>query len=256
MAGRKRKETSDERRKRAGQVARRLARAVPAPRIELDFETPWQLLVATILAAQALDVTINRITPSLFARWPDPASLAAADPAEVEPVVRASGYYRNKTKAIQKVSAALVERHAGKVPRTMDELCALPGVARKTANVVLGAAFGVAGGIAIDTHVSRMAKRLALSAAHDPADIERDLCALFPKKSWIAVTQRLVLHGRYHCTARAPHCAACPVAELCPSAEAKPEAGWTQRADEEAARIARGPAGPAAARSATAESAG
>lgn len=216
----------------------RLRSAIPEPYCELDHANPWQLLVATILSAQSTDKTVNRVTPPLFARWPGPRDLAAADPTEVESMVQSTGFFRNKAKAIRGTAAAVVDRFRGEVPRTLDELVTLPGVARKTANVVLGTAFGVAAGIAVDTHVGRVARRLGLTASDDPEEVERDLCAIVPRASWTADGHRLLLHGRYVCVARAPRCALCPLAEECPSREAEPEVAWEERAAAERRTVA------------------
>jgi endonuclease-3 len=192
------------------------------------------LLVATILSAQSTDRTVNSVTPALFARFPTPAALAAASQEEVEALVFRTGFYRNKAKAIRGAATAIVERFGGEVPRTLDELVTLPGVARKTANVVLGTAFGIPGGIAVDTHAGRVARRLDLTSHDDPEKVEADLCALFPVDDWTATGHRLVLHGRYVCLARKPRCTACPLYELCPSRSSDPAVGtWEQRADEE-----------------------
>ena len=217
-------------RKRAREIARRLARAIPETRPELWHRSPWELLVATILSAQSTDRTINRVVPGLFERYPSPEALAEAPIEQLEQVVRPTGYYRQKARRIREVSRLLVERHGGQVPRSIEELTALPGVARKTANVVLGAAFGIASGIVVDTHVGRVSRRLGLTEHKDPVKVERDLCAIFPKRQWIGVSHRLVLHGRYVCTARKPTCHRCPIAELCPSAEDAPQGRWTERA--------------------------
>lgn len=205
--------------------------------MELDFENAWQLLVATILAARNTDKNVNRVTPTLFARYPTPAALAAADPEAVQDIVRSTGFFRNKTKAIQGASRVIAEEHGGEVPRTMDGMLALPGVARKTANVVLGAAYGLAEGIVVDVHCARVAARLGLTASRDPVEVEQDLCAVFRRADWIAMSHRLVLHGRYVCVARKPRCAACPLADVCPAREAEGEGRWTRRADAEAAEV-------------------
>lgn len=203
---------------RAREVVKRLKKAVPEPRCELTHRDAWQLLVATILSAQSTDARVNQVTPALFGRFSTPAALAAAPLAEVEQLVRSTGFFRNKAKAIVGASRVIAERHAGKVPRTMSVLVELPGVARKTANVVLGTAYGVAEGIVVDTHVGRVARRLGLTEQEDPAKVERDLCELFPKPDWIGMGHRLVLHGRYVCKATKPDCGGCPLHELCPSA--------------------------------------
>jgi endonuclease-3 len=219
-------------------LRRRLGAAIPAPRCELDHQDAWQLLVATILSAQSTDRRVNLVTPELFRLYPSPAALAEAPRGEVERVVKSTGFFRNKAKAIQEASRVLVEEHGGLVPRDINALVLLPGVARKTANVVLGTAYRVPSGIPVDTHAARVAERLELSAERDPEKIERDLCALFPKRSWVDTGHRLILHGRYVCTARAPRCAQCPLAELCPARDDEPQGTWTARARWEAARVA------------------
>ena len=211
---------------------------MPEPQCELDHQNAWQLLVATILSAQSTDKRVNLVTPALFARYPTPAALGAAEPADVEDLVRTTGFFRNKTKAIRAASGLIAERHGGEVPRTVEELVELPGVARKTANVVLGTAYRIPSGIAVDTHATRVSQRLELSAEKDPVKIERDLCELFPRESWPDMSHRLILHGRYVCVARKPDCAHCPLNELCPSAETKPEGTWTSRAQAEGKRVA------------------
>lgn len=215
-------------------VQERLSRAVPHPHLELKFETPWQLLIATILAAQSTDKTINRLMPELLARCPDCHSLAKAEQLEIEVLVKTSGFFRNKAKAIRETSIMLVARFDGEVPRTMVELLELPGVARKTANVVLGSAHGVAAGIVVDTHGIRVSQRLRLTKQKTPEKIEADLCALFPQGDWMKMGHRLTLHGRHLCTAKKPDCPRCPLNELCPSREAEPEKTWTARAQAEA----------------------
>lgn len=216
------------------QVLERLERAIPRPHVELTFDSPWQLLVAVILSAQSTDRRVNQVTPELFRRWPAPQALAAADPTEVEEVVKSTGFFRNKTKSIQGASAMLVDRFDAQVPRSMPELLELPGVARKTANVVLGSALGVASGIAIDTHAMRVARRLHLTAEEQPEKIEADLCRVFPRATWTQAGHRLVLHGRYVCTAKAPACSRCLLNELCPSRLTVPEGSWQERAAREA----------------------
>ena len=213
-------------------VRKRLARALPDPTVELKHENPWQLLVATILAAQSTDATINRVTPELFAAFPTPHALADGSQEAVEAIVKPTGFFRNKAKAIRGASRRLVEEHGGEVPRTMKELTALPGVARKTANVVLGIGYGVAAGFVVDTHVGRVSRRLGLSTAKEAERVESDLCDVFPKRSWIAMSHRLVLHGRYVCKAKDPRCTECCLHELCPSAEgAASGKRWGARAD-------------------------
>lgn len=217
-ASRTRKPAPDpETRKRAGRIVRKLTKEFPAPQCALDHDTPFQLLVATILSAQCTDERVNLTTPALFEAYPDAFAMAKASPAHLEELIRSTGFFRNKAKNILGASVALVEDHDGVVPRTMDELLALPGVARKTANVVLGVAFGIAVGVVVDTHVSRISNLLELTSEKDPKKIERDLMAILPEKHWIDFSHRLILHGRKTCIARRPRCAECPIAKDCPS---------------------------------------
>lgn len=206
--------------KRVRLIAERLSEAIPEPRVELEHENAFQLLIATILSAQSTDKMINSVTPALFQRYPNAQALASSDQEEVEELVRKTGFYRNKAKAIRGASQKLVEKFGGEVPRTLEEAITLPGVARKTANVVLGSAYGIASGFVVDTHVGRVARRLALTQATDPEDVERDLCAAFPKSMWIDMSHRLLLHGRYTCLAKKPRCDSCPLRPHCPGAEA------------------------------------
>ena len=224
-------------RERAAEISTRLTRAIPRPHVELHFQDAWQLLVASILAAQSTDRTVNRVMPDLLARWPDPGALAQAPQAEVEKVVLSTGFFRNKAKAIRAASAAIAERFGGRVPRSMEEMLELPGVARKTANVVLGAAYGVSSGMVVDTHVQRVSHRLRLTQQSTPEKIEAVLCGLFPPEDWIRLSHRLVLHGRHVCIARAPRCEECPLNELCPSRQAPPRGTWTERARAIAAEM-------------------
>lgn len=216
---------------RVAALHERLAAENPTPHCELKFESPWQLLVATILSAQSTDKTVNRVMPDVLARWPTPQALGAAEQADVEEVVHSTGFFRNKAKAIRETSRALAERHGGEVPRDLEALVALPGVARKTANVVLGTAYGLPSGIAVDVHAARVSQRLGLTQEKLPEKIEQVLCGLFPEREWVCTGHRLVLHGRYVCTARAPRCEACPLNELCPSREAPPHGDWHERAE-------------------------
>lgn len=216
------------------EVSRRLARAIPTPECELDHANPWQLLVATILSAQSTDRMVNEVTKELFARHPTPASLAAASQEEVESLVKRTGFFRNKAKAIRETSRRIVDEHGGEVPRDPAILVTLPGVARKTANVVLGTAFGIANGVTVDTHAGRLSRRLGLTSHDDPVKVEKDLMAAFPQDEWIDLGHRFVLHGRYVCHARKPTCGRCPLAEICPSAAEPPAGRWTVRADHEA----------------------
>jgi endonuclease-3 len=217
--GEARRESGRARRERPAAIVERLGRAYPDTRLALDFETPLQLLVATVLAAQCTDKKVNEVTPALFRRYPRARDYAEADLAELEEMVRATGFYRNKARALKNLGAALVAGHGGKVPASMDELKALPGVGRKTANVVLGNAFGIAEGIAVDTHVHRLSRRLGLTREDDAEAIERDLAAVVAREAWTRFAHLLQEHGRTLCKARRPECAVCPVAELCPSAE-------------------------------------
>jgi endonuclease-3 len=189
----------------------------PAPRCALDHETPLQLLVATILSAQCTDERVNRVTPALFAKYPDAEAFAGADPSDLEERIRSTGFFRNKTKSILGATRLLVDKHGGIVPHTMEELLELPGVARKTANVVLGVAFNTAVGVVVDTHVSRISRLLHLTRQTDAVKIERDLMEVLPRKEWIAFSHRLILHGRKTCIARRPRCAVCRLAPWCPS---------------------------------------
>ncbi|MCB9653325.1 MAG: endonuclease III [Deltaproteobacteria bacterium] len=223
--------SADEVTHRAKAVSKRLAHEIPTVLVELDHANPWQLLIATILSAQSNDKTINRVTPALFAAYPTPEALAMADQSEAEAIVKPTGFFRNKARAIRETSRVLVEEFKGVVPRTMPEILTLPGVARKTANVVLGIGYGVAAGVVVDTHVGRVARRLELTAQENPTKVERDLMDCFPSSAWIATGTRMVLHGRYVCLARAPACGRCCLNELCPSAEAPAAESWTARAD-------------------------
>lgn len=226
--------------KTAQEVSKRLTAAMPRPQCELDHKNAWQLLMATILSAQSTDKTINRITPALFARYPNAKALAQAKQEDVEELVKASGFFRNKAKAIVAASRLLAEKHDGEVPRDMDALMECPGVARKTANVVLGTAYGMPTGFIVDTHVGRVARRLGLTTHEDAEDVEAELCETFPKDSWVDTGHRLVLHGRYMCLAKKPRCADCPLLEVCPSKEAKAGIGsWEDRATLEGAVVAR-----------------
>lgn len=205
------------RRERAREIIRRLKREYPGRGTALNFSTPLELLVATILSAQSTDRQINRITPALFNKYRQARDYAAADPAELEVEIRSSGFYRNKAKNIRAAARKIVEEFKGEVPRTMDELLTLPGVARKTANIVLTDGFGVVAGIAVDTHVKRLAGRLGLSKEKNPDRIERDLMELIPEKDWGMVNYLLISHGRAVCPARKPLCEECVLSPLCPS---------------------------------------
>ena len=212
-------ESAAARRARAAEILARLAGAYPAARCALDHRDPLELLVATILSAQCTDARVNQVTPALFRRCPTAADYAAIPAGELEALVRPTGFFRNKARSLKALGAALVERHDGDVPSTMEELVALPGVGRKTANVVLGNAFGKNEGIVVDTHVGRLARRLALTRETDPVRVERDLEPLFPRAEWARLAHLLIAHGRRVCRAPRPRCAECSLAELCPSAE-------------------------------------
>jgi endonuclease-3 len=209
------RESQAERRRRAQRIVRALARAYPDAWCALQFETPFQLLVATILSAQCTDVKVNEVTRVLFRRYGTPEALADAPPEEIEALVRPTGFYRQKAKSIQATARELVARHGGAVPKTLEELTQLRGVARKTANVVLGTAFGIPG-IAVDTHMTRVNQRLRLTRHDDPVKIEQDLMALIPEAEWTHYTHRVIHHGRVCCSARRPRCETCPLRRDCP----------------------------------------
>ena len=199
------------------EVIARLRRAHPDAHCALDYETPLQLLAAVILSAQCTDERVNLTTPALFARYPTAEALAAADPAELEAIVRPTGFYRNKARFLRQAAARLLAEYGGEVPPQMDALLSLPGVARKTANVVRGEIYGLADGITVDTHVKRLSARLGLTVETDPVKVERDLMAVIPRESWIEIAHLLIWHGRRVCTARKPNCPACPLNDICPS---------------------------------------
>jgi endonuclease-3 len=200
----------------AAQIARRLAAEYPDAKCSLDFQTPLELLVATILSAQCTDVRVNKVTKPLFRKYPTAAHYARAGLTELERDIQSTGFFRNKAKSIQNCCRALLEQHDGQVPKEMEKLVELPGVGRKTANVVLGTAYGLAVGVVVDTHVARIARRLGLSAEKDPEKIERDLMRQFAEEEWIALSHRLIQHGRQCCKARKPDCPNCPLESLCP----------------------------------------
>jgi endonuclease-3 len=214
-----RRESRRARRQRAGEILARLRQAYPGTRLALDFQTPLQLLMATVLAAQCTDERVNQVTPALFRRYPTARDYAAADLLELEEMVRTTGFFRNKARALKNLGMALVAGHGGEVPASLELLVALPGVGRKTANVVLGNAFGRTEGVAVDTHVQRLSRRLFLTEEEDPEKIERDLMPVLPREEWTRFALLLQDHGRKICKARKPECAICPVADLCPSAE-------------------------------------
>lgn len=202
------------RKDRAEAVLAELARLNPHPQTELNFETPWQLLVAAVLSAQSTDKQVNKVTASLFAKYPNPADMAALTPDELAEEVRNVGLFRNKSKHLVAAAREIMEQHNGGVPRTFKELSLLPGVGRKTANVVLSNAFGIPA-LAVDTHVFRVANRLGLAKAKTPEETERHLTRAIPRKLWSDAHHWLILHGRYICVARKPKCAICPVSDHC-----------------------------------------
>jgi endonuclease-3 len=197
-----------------------LRKEFPRAVTALTHADPFQLLIATILSAQCTDERVNKVTPGLFARYPTPRDFVKADVHEIEAEIKSTGFFRMKAKNIQGCSQALVDRFGGKVPETLEELVTLPGVGRKTANVVLGQAFGIVSGVVVDTHVDRLSQRLGLTSQKTPEKIEQDLMVVFPKKEWIDVGSILILHGRKTCNARKPKCGVCSLNGLCPSAEA------------------------------------
>lgn len=202
---------------RALEILVRLKRLYPDATCSLDYETPVQLLVATILSAQCTDERVNKVTPELFRRFPDASALASAEPSEIEELVKSTGFYRNKSKNIQAACHMIVTQYSGEVPQLMEELLKLPGVARKTANVVLAHAYGINAGVTVDTHVKRLSNRLGLTEHSDPVRIERDLIELLPQPDWENWSIRLIYHGRAVCMARNPACERCLLADLCPS---------------------------------------
>ena len=206
------------RKERATHVQRRLMERYPHPETHLEAHGAWELTVATVLAAQCTDKRVNMVTPGLFARWPDPAALAKADILELEEVIRSTGFYHNKAKNLIAAARRVTEVFGGQVPRTMEELVTLPGVARKTANVVLWGAYGINEGLAVDTHVGRISYRLGLTASKDPVKVEKDLMKLFPKAEWGNVNHRMVWFGRDVCDARKPACDVCDLEDVCPRA--------------------------------------
>ncbi|HEV2862383.1 MAG TPA: endonuclease III [Pyrinomonadaceae bacterium] len=203
--------------KRVGVIIRTLKKEYPDARCSLDYTSPLELLVATILSAQCTDERVNKVTPGLFRKYPTAADYAAAPPEELERDIHSTGFFRNKAKSIRGACRQLRDEHDGRVPETMDELLKLPGVARKTANVVLGNAYGQASGVVVDTHVARLSERLGLSAEKAPEKIEQDLMRLVPRKDWVLFPHLLIAHGRKICKARAPLCCDCPLQHLCPS---------------------------------------
>ncbi len=212
------------------ELIRRLKAHYQGAKVELDHADAFQLLAATILSAQCTDERVNQVTPALFAKYPTPQTMAQAPISDLETLIHSTGFFRNKAKSLLGMSQALVSRFGNQVPRTMEELLTLPGVARKTANVVLGSVWGIAVGVVVDTHVMRLSQLLGLSQNDDPKRIEQDLMAILPQADWIFVGHALILHGRRVCIARRPQCNSCFLADLCPSAGANASPQPTQRA--------------------------
>ena len=217
-AGRRAQETSEAKRARAAEIYRRLQEIYPDAHCELDFKNAYQLIVATILSAQCTDKRVNMVTPTLFAKYPTVAHLARAKHADVEEIIKSTGFFRAKAKSLIGMSGAIVDRFGENVPDNLASLVTLPGVGRKTANVVLGNAFDVNEGVVVDTHVARLSSRLDLSRQDDPVKIEQDLMGLYPPQQWTMLSHLLIWHGRRICIARKPRCAECVVNQLCPSA--------------------------------------
>jgi endonuclease-3 len=204
---------------RVGEIVKRLEKAYPGATCALHHKSAWELLVATILSAQCTDARVNMVTPALFQKYPTVQDFAALEPEALEPDIRSTGFFRNKSKSIVGAARKLVSDFGGEVPSDMDQLLTLPGVARKTANVVLGTWFGKAVGVVVDTHVQRIARRLELTGQQDPGKIEQDLMRVIPQKHWIGFAHALILHGRVLCVARRPKCADCPLEDLCHAAD-------------------------------------
>ena len=213
------RESRKARRERANQIYEILQEEYPDAHCALVHQNPYELTVATILSAQCTDERVNKVTPVLFEAYPTPEDLAGARQEDVEEIIHSTGFYRNKARNLIGMAEAVVEEHGGEIPRSMKALAALPGIGRKTANVVLGNAFGIDEGVVVDTHVKRISKRLGFTRHTDPKKVERDLMALFPRERWTMLAHLLIFHGRRICKARKPLCPECPVAHLCPSAE-------------------------------------
>ncbi|MGH7493388.1 MAG: endonuclease III [bacterium] len=205
---------------RRQRILRGLAELYPEASIALHFRNPYELLIATILSAQSTDKTVNAVTPALFEKYPNARTLAVAVPSELEVMIHRTGFFRNKTKNLLRCAQTLVQEHGGEVPQTMEKLVILPGVGRKTANVVLGNAFGKNEGVVVDTHVQRLAQRMGFTQQTQPEKIEQDLMAIVPRKDWTIFAHRLILHGRQICQARRPKCPECSLAPDCPSRQA------------------------------------
>lgn len=211
------RESKRAKRERALEILRRLAEAYPDSRCSLDHGTPFELLAATVLSAQCTDALVNKVTPDLFRAYPTPEAMAAASAEEIEDVIRPINFNRTKARALHGIASVLTERYGGEVPRSMEELTELPGVGRKTANVVRGVGFGEADGVVVDTHVKRVSARLALTRSEDPVEVEGDLLELIPPESRVVFTHRVIDHGRAVCVARKPRCEICVLNDVCPS---------------------------------------
>jgi len=214
-----------DRRERVSVILPLLKKLYPKARCSLDYRNPFQLIIATILSAQCTDERVNKVTPDLFRKYPNVKALASADQTELEKDIQSTGFFRNKAKSLRGMAAAIVEHHQGQVPQTMKDLTHLPGVGRKTANVVLGNAFGIAEGIVVDTHVARVSARLALTKETDPEKIEQDLMQILPPQEWTLFSHLLIFHGREICQARKPRCSACPLLPNCPAGQKFVKAG-------------------------------
>jgi len=206
----------EDKKAQAARVVRQLKADYPDAKCALHHKNPFELLVATILSAQCTDERVNLVTPEVFRRWPTAAAMSRAPLKELEKVIQSTGFFRNKAKSIQAASEAIMERHEGQVPRDIEAMVALPGVGRKTANVVLGTGYGLATGVVVDTHVARLSRRLGLTEHTDPTKIEQDLMELVPKREWVDFAHRMIHHGRQICAARKPKCAQCSMNEFCP----------------------------------------
>jgi endonuclease-3 len=217
--------TFADRRKRVGVILPILKKLYPRASCSLDYRNPLQLLIATILSAQCTDERVNKVTPDLFRKYPDAKALAAADQGELEKDIQSTGFFRNKAKSLRGMAAAIVEQHQGQVPQTMDDLTHLPGVGRKTANVVLGNAFSISEGVVVDTHVARVSARLALTKEADPVKIEKDLMQIVPREEWTLFSHLLIFHGREICQARKPKCSICALLPHCPAGQKFVKAG-------------------------------
>jgi len=214
----------------ARQIYRRLIEHYPDAHCALDFKSPFQLLVATILSAQCTDKRVNMVTPALFKKYKTPKAMSEANPEELEEMIKSTGFFRNKTKSLLGMSTAVAEQHGGKIPDEMDALVKLPGVGRKTANVVLGNAFDKNEGVVVDTHVGRVSGRLGLTKNTDPVKVEQDLMQLFPRENWTLLSHLFIEHGRQICEARRPKCEVCFLNDVCPSSLVKPSGKTSQRA--------------------------